>query len=181
MLKIKVNNYHLNRGSLSHRIKFMQGNFTKHHTQKGACKPKPCSACLKCAISTSILQKAKKLYHLNQQLKKVLPKTIHQHCYLMDWNVEEITFGVDAAEWLIHVREHERDITFYIATQIKVAPTTKVKYLVRPQQNNVQINKSQPSRGASKISLKNRDLLQTIANTITDKELKAAMLKLASA
>ena len=157
----------------------MQENFTKRRIQRKARKPKPGSAWLNRTLSANILQKAKLLYRINQQLKKTLPAPINQHCWLMDWTKEELTFGVDAAEWLMHIRAREPDLKIYVTQQIKIPFIIKVRYLVRPKMNTILANQSTSKRIASKISIKNRSLLQTIANTISDEKLKVAMLRLA--
>lgn len=158
----------------------MQENFTKYRRQTSGCKPKSGTIWLNRTLSANMLEKAKILYHLNQELKKVLSEPINQHCWIINWSSDELMLGIDAAEWLIHVRACEKDLKTYLVQKIKMPSITKVKYLIRPKMDIISKNQSTSRRLPSKISTKNRSLLQAIANTITDKKLKAVLLSLAS-
>ena len=157
----------------------MQENLTKHLTHKKIFKPKSTTDYLNQAFAEDLLKKANTLYQLNETLKDILPNNINQHCWIINWTEKVLTLGIDAAEWLIQIRVCEKRLKKYIVKQINVSSKIKVKYLVRPTMDTVRIQHGALKRLPSKISIQNRKLLQAIANGITDKNLKEAILNLA--
>lgn len=161
-------------------MKFMQGKSQKINTNPITSSSKLGKNWLNQAFSTSILKKAVQLYQLNQQIKVYLPEPVSQHCYLMDWAINEIVLGVDAAEWLLRVRRHEADIKSLIISTINVPSSVKMKYLIRLNVMKTFVKKPVSTQPPSKISTSSRQILRSIAGTITDERLKTALLNLAN-
>lgn len=128
----------------------------------------------------SIIEKAKTIYQINQELPSILKEPGNKHCWLMDFNTHQVTFGVDSAEWLIHMREQEYSLRAYLASRIGLLSFHKMKYLVKPSNFHQECTKTPQHTRSIKISTKNKELLQTMAHAITDQALKAALLRLAA-
>jgi hypothetical protein len=156
----------------------MQEHSKKTRPKSYALESVPSKNWLNHIFSTAILQKATLLCELNKKIKAHLSKTINQHCYLIDWTPNEITLGVDAAEWLIHVRQYEQEIKSYLIPHLNTGIMVKIKYLVRPALTNVGIKRAAYAKTSSKISTQNRTIIRNIAQSIKDKGLKASLLKL---
>jgi hypothetical protein len=162
-------------------MKFMQGNSKRAKAPgKLTAESKNSTDLLNRAIPQETLYKAKMLYRINQALPTMLSWPIGQHCWLMNFTPSSVTIGIDAAEWLIPIRQQEYHLKTYLEKHINLSSPFKIKYLVRPQHINASLPQSTLSKRPLKISTRNKQFLQMVAHTLTDERLKKALLNLAA-
>ncbi|OGT98734.1 MAG: hypothetical protein A2298_04880 [Gammaproteobacteria bacterium RIFOXYB2_FULL_38_6] len=140
--------------------------------------PLPAKDCLNQQSLQFIVQKAKRIYALNQKIQDFLPTELASHCWIINYSDDVITIGIDEAEWIASLKNNEQDLLEKLRFHANLAQVKKVQCIVRPVHFKEANAADEKSAAPLLFPKQHRSLLQAIAEAVTDPALKKALLNL---
>jgi len=123
-----------------------------------------------------LLSHARALGELDAQLQKLIPAPLNEHCRILSLQDGVLTLAADSPVWTARLRFHGAQLVKQFSRQPAVTVRT-VRVRVRPPH----VHRPQPAapRLSSPCSPANAEVLQQTASTLSDPDLKSALLRLA--
>ena len=128
----------------------------------------------------SLITHARRLARYSHWLASILPPPLGQHCVVADIQGNKLIIGVDSAAWATKIRFLSIEIIEKITLKFKeLKNVEQVLTTVLPPAPDL-TTVTQPSAEKLHLSQQNAALIQSLAETVDDPQLKAALLRLAS-
>lgn len=125
-----------------------------------------------------IVRQAQRLLATDQIIAAFLPENLQSHCQTAQVTATAITIIVDSAAWLTHLRYLKPQLLQQLKTQPQCVNLKDIIFRIQPQQM-VEAVKIPPTH-SHRLSADSKELLRSTAEAIHHRELKTALLKLAS-
>ena len=125
-------------------------------------------------LSQQIADKKLLIDQLNAAILPLLPVSCQNHVTASNFSCNELTLIADSPVWAARLRTQQKQIISAINQQLKL-PVSSIN--IRFKQPEA--IKAKAVKPAPILSQQSSDLIEKTANSITDEELKAALLRLA--
>jgi hypothetical protein len=127
----------------------------------------------------SLITRVRQLDRYSRRLRQLLPSPLCEHCRVADIRENKLIVGVDNAVWATKLR-------FYVPSLLpqlqqshqELAGITRIKVLIL-QATSIP-GSEQPQKHSLQLSSENAAQLNSLAETIDDEHLRAALQRLAS-
>ena len=120
----------------------------------------------------ALLARAQRQSVLLQQIRDLLPPPLDRHCLAAVQDNHRLVLYVDSSAWASRLRFFSRDLAVNLKQRKVTAQEIVVRVLIESRRQPAE----QPP--APQLSHHNALLLQQVADTISDPELQAALIKL---
>jgi hypothetical protein len=120
-----------------------------------------------------LVERAKKLAALDEQLRRCLPDSLQPHCRLGNAGAGKLVYFVDAPVWSARLRQHA-DVLLDAAAAAGLQAGALIVKVSPPLQSGPDLEAPKP------LSQVTRDALRKTAESVADPELRAQLLRLAS-
>ncbi len=132
----------------------------------------PLSRLLETSWFRRMLTQVNQLQHLQEILKKA-DAALAERCQVAGWHGDSLRLAVKSSAWLTRVRYATPQLIRALRQYSEFAALQTIDCFVSPL-----AEPTQPQRLPNKISTQNKQLIQQTITTISDTDLKAALMKL---
>lgn len=123
-----------------------------------------------------IVRQAQRLLAMDHILKSCLPENLRPHCQVAQATATELTLGVASAAWLTHLRYLKPQLLQQLQKHPQCAYVRDVQFKIQPAASLAEKKPVPPP--PAYISAENKELLHSIAETVSHPLLKKSLLKL---
>ena len=124
----------------------------------------------------TLLNRARALMVLEAQVLELLPAPLNEHCRLLAVRNETLVLAVDSPVWASRLRFHAHQLVQQLSL-LRTVDLHSIRVKVRPPGTNAAAPGS--LRPANRFGAAGTAAIQQAAQTISDPELKTALLRLA--
>jgi len=124
----------------------------------------------------NLLNRARALMVLEAQLRELLPAPLNEHCRLLAVRDETLVLAADSPVWASRLRFHAPLLVKQLS-RLRTVNLRTIRVRVRPPEATAAAPGSR--RAANRCGAAGRAAIQQAAKTISDPELKTALLRLA--
>jgi len=125
-----------------------------------------------------IVRQAHRLLALDPLLKQCLPENLRPHCQIAQFATTKLTLLIDSAAWLTYLRPFIPQLLTRLKQHPQFAYLSDIQTRIQPAYIIPPPIEKKPV--AAQLSEENKQLLQSIAETISNPSLKKALIKLSS-
>jgi len=129
-----------------------------------------------------LVARSRRLQLLNKPFKKVVDPQLARHCYIADYTDHQLYLIVDNNAWAARLRYSIPQLLKSLRGSSEFSELQKIHFriqLKQPEKKPVNLSSKPKERKPLVLSLDNAHLMQEMAQTISDKKLKSALLRLA--
>ena len=124
----------------------------------------------------SLLQRVRALTALDAQLRELLPAPLNQHCRLLAVRDDTLVLAADSPVWASRLRFHAPQLVKQLS-RLHAVKLRTVRVRVRPPEASATAPPTR--RAANRCGAAGTAAIQQAAQTVSDPELKTALLRLA--
>ncbi|MBU0455386.1 MAG: DUF721 domain-containing protein [Pseudomonadota bacterium] len=122
-----------------------------------------------------LVGKVNQITYLNQQFVRFLAPQMAKHCQLANYENDRLVVLIDHANWAMQFRFLIPELLKQLAKEEAFKGIKAIEYKVRLKT----VTPPEKKRQISKLSSQTIQLIKSTANSMTDKNLKKALMKLA--
>lgn len=125
-----------------------------------------------------IVRQAQRLAAIDRILKNTLPEGLKAHCQASQTNISELTILVDSAAWLTHLRYIKSQLLQQLKKHPQFNYLQDIRFRIDPlAQLTPNISKNITHKSGV-LSTQNKELVKSLADSIENGDLRAALLNL---
>lgn len=125
----------------------------------------------------SLLNRARALLALEAELRELLPEPLNTHCRLLAVRDETLVLAADSPVWASRLRFHAPLLVKQLS-RLRTVKLRTVRVRVRPPEATA-VPEPGARRTANRCGVAGTAAIQQAAQTVSDPELKTALLRLA--
>ena len=139
-------------------------------------KPRNIAGCLEGSNDNlqKALQRAKQLNRLNKAIKTLLPVELGEHCRVANLRSHTLIIQVDNNAWATRLRYHTPQLLKAVHAQLALNQITDIRINIKPVAREIVRQGRQIH-----LSRHSAEVIENTAQTTSDPQLRAALLRLA--